>query len=58
MGEIVQLKPKPAKPELFVYTCQCGAQLWFLTPDGQCICSGCDRMTKRLICYDVEPRGA
>jgi hypothetical protein len=56
MGDVVQLKP--AKPDLAVYTCQCGSQLWFLTPDGRCICGGCDRMTTRLVCYDVEPRGA
>jgi hypothetical protein len=55
MGDIVQLRPKSA--ELSVYECQCGSQQWFLTPDGRCICAGCNQMTKRLICYDVEPHG-
>lgn len=55
MGEVVQLKPAPVKTEMQVYQCECGSQLWFLTPDGRCICSQCNQMTKRLICYDVNP---
>lgn len=56
MSNVVEFKPRVAsKPELAVYTCECNSQTWFLLPDGRCICAGCERMTKRLICYDVEP---
>ncbi len=52
MGTVVQFKP--SKPEQMVYTCECGSQAWLLTPDGRCICAECDRLTTRLVCYDVK----
>lgn len=55
MSNMVEFKP--TQPEFPVYTCQCGVQLWFLTPDGRCICSGCNHAALRLICYDAETHG-
>lgn len=57
-GKVIDFPlPKPdPKPEVKVYTCSCGSQQWFLTPDGRCICAGCDRVTSRLVCYDVDQR--
>jgi hypothetical protein len=52
-GNVVAIPQKP-KP-LQVYTCGCGSQQWFLLADGQCVCAGCNCVSKRLVCYDVPP---
>lgn len=31
-----------------VWTCGCNGQLWFLTKEGECVCSQCNMVSTRI----------